>query len=275
MKTVHLVIGVQGGLQDGHVMYSEVCENHMEAELLGLQLFREVPGYYPVIRELPMGVASLQDRQKEQVFSRWGLRKDSKGYVFVKDAGIGVTETPEGEAYLSVQLEKEHWRSRAHQAQRLLRLQQKTLETVMQLAHFAPQHQLDLEGLSRRVVKACQAALKASSIPEVVCLCGSTRFKEEYEEVERQFALQGKIVLTVGLFGHVEGLDMNAAPKGMLDELHKRKIDLADRVYVINKGGYVGNSTTSEIRYALTHGKPVAFMEPASLAPFMVGLFES
>ena len=47
----------------------------------------------------------------------------------------------------------------------------------------------------------------------------------------------------------------------MLDDIHKRKIDMADAIYVINRGGYIGESTKSEIKYALEHNKPVMLME--------------
>lgn len=99
--------------------------------------------------------------------------------------------------------------------------------------------------------------------PEIVCLCGSTRFKEAFEEAEKRLTLQGKIVLTVGFFGHrdPEGFP-DPETKARLDALHKRKIDLADRVLVLNVGGYVGESTVSEIRYARRTGKPVEYLEP-------------
>jgi hypothetical protein len=95
--------------------------------------------------------------------------------------------------------------------------------------------------------------------PTIVCLCGSTKFKEEFERAERMHSLQGRIVLTVGLFGHVEGLDMTGETKTMLDELHKRKIDMCDYIFVINVDGYIGESTRNEILYAQEKGKPVKF----------------
>ena len=97
--------------------------------------------------------------------------------------------------------------------------------------------------------------------PLVVCLCGSTKFKEQYEEANRNETLSGNIVLSVGLFGHIEGLDMDSATKQMLDELHMRKIDLADEIFVINPNGYIGASTSREIAYAQNLGKPVRYLE--------------
>jgi hypothetical protein len=99
--------------------------------------------------------------------------------------------------------------------------------------------------------------------PTVVCLCGSTRFADAFRNAMREETLAGKIVLTVGLLGHAEGIDMEGPVKKMLDELHLRKIDLADEVLVLNVGGYVGYSTGKEIAYAHANGKPVRYLEPA------------
>lgn len=96
---------------------------------------------------------------------------------------------------------------------------------------------------------------------EVVCLCGSTRFKKQYRAENRRLTMQGKIVLSVGLFGHADGHEFTEQEKEMLDAVHKDKIDIADRVHVINVDGYIGDSTQSEIEYAREHGKPVTFYE--------------
>lgn len=96
---------------------------------------------------------------------------------------------------------------------------------------------------------------------EVVTLCGSTRFKDEYMEVQKQLTLEGVIVISVGLFGHSgdkEALDEGV--KVMLDDMHRRKIDMADRILVIDVDGYVGNSTKLEIEYAKEKGKPVHYL---------------
>jgi len=106
------------------------------------------------------------------------------------------------------------------------------------------------------------AEFEKSPIPTVVCLCGSTRFKEHFESAMRDETLKGNIVLSVGLFGHMEGLDMSGDTKKMLDELHLHKIDMADEVLVINIGDYIGESTAREICYAQVTQKPVRFLEP-------------
>ena len=95
--------------------------------------------------------------------------------------------------------------------------------------------------------------------PMIVCLTGSTRFKEEYEKLERKLTLEGKIVLTVGLFGHCEEVFPDAETKKRLDELHLRKIDLAGMVTVVCPGGYIGDSTRREIEYARSLGKPIMY----------------
>ena len=81
--------------------------------------------------------------------------------------------------------------------------------------------------------------------------------------VQKKLTLEGNIVISVGLFGH-SGDDEVWTPgmKEMLDNMHKRKIDMADAIYVINVGGYIGASTKSEIEYALKNGKKVYYLEP-------------
>jgi hypothetical protein len=106
--------------------------------------------------------------------------------------------------------------------------------------------------------------------PKIVCLVGSTRFRTAFEIANMDETLKGHIVVSVGMFGHddyplgakylcADG-DENNLTKQMLDELHEAKIDLADEILVINVGGYVGSSTTREIIYASSGGKPVRYM---------------
>ena len=104
---------------------------------------------------------------------------------------------------------------------------------------------------------------------KVITLCGSTRFKDAFMEAQKILTLEGNIVISVGLFGHSgdsevwEGMseDTLTATKLMLDDMHKRKIDMADEIFVINVGGYIGLSTRSEIEYAHATGKPVRYLE--------------
>ena len=99
--------------------------------------------------------------------------------------------------------------------------------------------------------------------PFIVCLCGSTKFMKDFAVVNEAFTLDGLIVLSVGVdMNNVtkELLPLGPQVKSRLDKLHKRKIDLADFVYVVNPGGYVGESTKSEIEYAHSKGKRVEYL---------------
>jgi len=99
----------------------------------------------------------------------------------------------------------------------------------------------------------------------VITLCGSTRFKEQFLETQKRLTLAGNIVISVGLFGHSGDNEVwSDGTKEMLDDMHKRKIDMADSIYVINVGGYIGESTRSEIEYAQKNGKKVEYLEPVS-----------
>lgn len=95
---------------------------------------------------------------------------------------------------------------------------------------------------------------------KVITLCGSTRFKEDFERINKELTLHGNIVISVGCFGHA-GDVFTDEQKVMLDDIHKRKIDMADEIFVINKDKYIGASTRSEIEYAISHNKPVRYME--------------
>lgn len=103
---------------------------------------------------------------------------------------------------------------------------------------------------------------------KVVTLCGSTKFKDQFMQVQKELTLKGYIVISVGLFGHSgdnevwENMDEGTLTKTkeMLDDMHKRKIDMADEIFVINVNGYIGESTKSEIQYALNKGKKVNYL---------------
>ena len=98
---------------------------------------------------------------------------------------------------------------------------------------------------------------------KVITLCGSTRFKDAFLESQKRLTLEGNIIISVGLFGHSGDKEVwTEGTKEMLDDMHKRKIDMADEIFVINVGGYIGSSTASEIEYAQNNGKLVRFYEP-------------
>lgn len=104
---------------------------------------------------------------------------------------------------------------------------------------------------------------------KVITLCGSTKFKDDFIREQKRLTLEGNIILTVGLFGHSgdnevwEGMDDGTLTKTkeMLDDMHFRRIDMSDEIFVINKNGYIGTSTRNEIDYAIKTGKKVNYME--------------
>jgi hypothetical protein len=116
----------------------------------------------------------------------------------------------------------------------------------------------------------CRAAISKAvgprppqcAYPRIVCLCGSGRFRETYEQAEAKETLAGNIVLTIGV--NTKDVARDPALSGMkpfLDELHLRKIDLADEILVLNVGDYIGESTRNEITYAEKTGKPIRYWE--------------
>lgn len=107
----------------------------------------------------------------------------------------------------------------------------------------------------------------------VVTLCGSTKFKNEFVQIQKELTLKGYIVISVGLFGHSgdeevwEGMDEDTLTKTkiMLDDMHKEKIDMADEIFVVNPNDYIGDSTWSEICYAYMTDKRIDSMNPIDL----------
>lgn len=115
------------------------------------------------------------------------------------------------------------------------------------------------------------AAMRANR-PRIVTICGSTRFKDEINAADARLTMEGNLVISLGVFGHTDMPDVDWTTGGndakrMLDDLHRQKIRLADSVFIVNPGGYVGESTRGEIEYAESLGLPVAYLvEPAVTA---------
>ena len=107
-------------------------------------------------------------------------------------------------------------------------------------------------------------ARRLMEFPHIICLCGSTRFLKTFQEVARKETIAGKIVLTIHCVTTAEHASEAANPdlKTMLDEIHFRKIDLADEVLILNVGGYIGDSTRREIAYAEGREKEIRYLEP-------------
>jgi hypothetical protein len=108
-------------------------------------------------------------------------------------------------------------------------------------------------------------ATRRNDRPHVVTICGSTKFKDEIHAANARMTLEGNIVISLGVFGHTDMPDVDWTTGGndlkvMLDGLHREKIKLADSIYVVNPGGYVGESTRAEIQYAESLGLPVRYL---------------
>jgi hypothetical protein len=117
-----------------------------------------------------------------------------------------------------------------------------------------------------RQLDAAEEACKRPR-PRVVCLCGSTKFMEAWQAANLSETLAGRIVLSIGCNTKSDADlqrmgELTAEKKAELDELHKRKIDLADECLFLNVGGYIGTSTRSELEYARRLGRPVRWLEP-------------
>jgi hypothetical protein len=106
--------------------------------------------------------------------------------------------------------------------------------------------------------------------PRIVCLCGSTRFYPEFQRANYRETMAGRIVLSVGFYPHAqeqahgEHIGITPEQKVALDELHKRKIDLADEILVLDVDRYIGDSTRSEIEHAQRTGKPIRYLSQES-----------
>lgn len=116
--------------------------------------------------------------------------------------------------------------------------------------------------------RGCKSRTPVGRKPKIVTLCGSTRFMEDFLNIARDYTLKGWVVLMPGVFVHSDGTVLTDEQKAQLDELHKRKIDMSDAIFVINKDGYIGSSTESEIRYARAHFKEIVYLEPDKMLKF-------
>ncbi len=102
------------------------------------------------------------------------------------------------------------------------------------------------------------------TFPKIVCICGSTKFKEGFLEANAKLTMASIIVVTVGQFGHSDGVEHSRKQKAKLDVLHLHKIDVADEILVVNEDGYIGESTEREIAYAESLGMKVRYMYQSS-----------
>jgi hypothetical protein len=126
------------------------------------------------------------------------------------------------------------------------------------------EYDIDSERAQERTI----AELDYGGLPTVVCLCGSTRFWRSFQQAGLSETMAGRIVLSIGAASGTDDEHFGNLPrdeydrvKTMLDELHMRKIDLADEVLILNVGGYIGESTARELAYARERSKVIRFLE--------------
>ena len=96
---------------------------------------------------------------------------------------------------------------------------------------------------------------------KIITLCGSTKFKKEFEEINKKLTLEGNIVLSLGVFSHTDGEQLSDEQIKMLKDIHKQKIAMSDEIFVINKNSYIGNGLKEEIEYAKQLNKEISYLE--------------
>ena len=96
--------------------------------------------------------------------------------------------------------------------------------------------------------------------PQIVTLCGSTKFKKQFDEMNLKFTLDGYIVLSPGCYAHADNIIITNEEKIKLDELHKKKILMSNFIFIINENNYIGSSTQSEIKFAINNNIPIFYL---------------
>lgn len=108
---------------------------------------------------------------------------------------------------------------------------------------------------------------------KVITLCGSTKFKKQFEQANTYLTLQGNIVMSVAFFEHSEGIAITNEQADLLKDIHFRKIDMSDEIFVIDVDGYIGSSTRKEIAYAKEQGKVVHYFSTSGITDEVVAEF--
>lgn len=138
----------------------------------------------------------------------------------------------------------------------LLNEEEKLLNATAELGRLSSDLQIRLKNAEHRI-----KALTTTKPFKIITLCGSTRFKSEFERLNMELTLEGNVVISVGVFAHADGIEVTEQQKEQLDKIHLQKIDMADELFIVNVGGYIGSSTKNEIEYAKQHGIPVRYLE--------------
>lgn len=100
---------------------------------------------------------------------------------------------------------------------------------------------------------------------KVITLCGSTKFKEQFEQANRYLTLQGNIVISLAFFEQSEGIEITKEQAELFAKIHLRKIEMSDEIFVIDVEGYIGSSTKNEIEYAIKNGKTIRYFSKSEL----------
>ncbi len=108
---------------------------------------------------------------------------------------------------------------------------------------------------------------------KVITLCGSTKFKKQFQQANTFLTLKGNIVISLAFFEQAEGFEITQEQAELLGELHFRKIDLSDEIFVIDVAGYIGNSTRREIEYAKVNGKTIQYYSESSITDRSINNF--
>lgn len=141
-----------------------------------------------------------------------------------------------------------------------------------------------VDGWSVKIVKKCDEVaaeltkLQQPDRPRIVCLCGSTRFYQQFKEINYQETMAGNIVLSVGFAPtkeHGETIGCSPEQKELLDQVYLKKIELADEIFVINVGRYVGESTAREIKHAVKLRKKIRWLEHDAAIDAMLDIYEA
>lgn len=103
---------------------------------------------------------------------------------------------------------------------------------------------------------------------KVITLCGSTKFKEQFEKANAYLTLQGHVVISLAFFEQSEGIEITPEQAELFANIHFKKIDLADEIFVIDVNGYIGSSTRQEIEYAKQAGKAVRYYSASDIEAF-------
>ena len=94
----------------------------------------------------------------------------------------------------------------------------------------------------------------------VITLCGSMRFREEFARLDAELSLAGHVVLTPVTLD--PAADPTADERELLSRIHLQKIAMSDQIFIVNVGGYFGESTRRELNHARSLGVAVRFLEP-------------